>query len=210
MARNVGGTVVKLAILSLLVGLVLSLLDVSPRRALEGLGGFAKDIVELIAGFFPAWRGGDGPDAAGGRSCMAYASLLSGICLAQTGLGSVHGLASPLGAHFPIPHGVCCGTLVAEATAVNVGALARREPDSPALAKYARVAGLVADGGGTDGLVATLRAWTEELRLPGLGEFGMTADDVARVVAGSRGSSMKTNPIVLTDDEIAEVVTRRL
>ncbi len=59
------------------------------------------------------------------REKMAYASLMSGICLAQTGLGSVHGLAAPLGAFFPIPHGVACGTLVATATAVNIAA-----PDS--------------------------------------------------------------------------------
>ncbi|WP_425411739.1 hypothetical protein [Methylomicrobium lacus] len=39
------------------------------------------------------------------------------------GLGSVHGLASPLGAYFPIPHGVVCGTLVAAATKVNVEAM---------------------------------------------------------------------------------------
>jgi len=30
------------------------------------------------------------------------------------------------------------------------------------------------------------------------------------VVAASRGSSMKTNPIVLTDTEIGEIVRRRL
>jgi alcohol dehydrogenase class IV len=172
-------------------------------------------------GFFAAWegcaQGGDMPAAVAGRSRMAYASLVSGICLAQTGLGSVHGLASPLGAFFPIPHGTCCGTLVAEATAVNIKALQAREPASPALAKYARVGELLSpEAGGGDGdqalaaLVDILRAWTVRLSLPPLSGYGVGEADVARVVAESRGSSMKTNPIVLTDDEIREVVVRRL
>jgi hypothetical protein len=66
--------------------------------------------------------------SAAARSQMAYASLMSGICLAQAGLGAVHGLASPLGAFFPIPHGVVCGTLVASATACNIAALEARDP----------------------------------------------------------------------------------
>ncbi len=169
------------------------------------------------AGFFPAWRGGDTPAAAAGRSRMAYASLLSGICLAQTGLGSVHGLASPLGAFFPIPHGICCGTLVAEATAVNIAALRARAPESPALAKYARVGTLLSADTGAgnrdqalDALVEILREWTARLSLPPLSGYGITRADVDRAVAESRGSSMKTNPIVLTDDEIREIVVRRL
>jgi alcohol dehydrogenase class IV len=168
-------------------------------------------------GFFAAWQGGEAPAAAAGRSRMAYASLVSGICLAQTGLGSVHGLASPLGAFFPIPHGACCGTLVAEATAVNIKALQARNPAAPALAKYARVGGLLAEGArGADrnqllvALVETLRDWTQRLSLPLLSGYGVSEADVDRVVAESRGSSMKTNPIVLTDDEIRDVVVRRL
>jgi alcohol dehydrogenase class IV len=178
-------------------------------------------------GFFAAWQGGDTPSATAGRSRMAYASLVSGICLAQTGLGSVHGLASPLGAFFPIPHGTCCGTLVAEATAVNIMALQIRDPAAPALAKYARVGRLLSqqarvgavvsgDAGGGDRdqalltLVDILRDWTARLSLPPLSGYGVTEADVDRVVAESRGSSMKTNPIVLTDDEIREVVVRRL
>jgi alcohol dehydrogenase len=168
------------------------------------------------AGFFAAWEGGDGAAARAGRSRMAYASLLSGVCLAQTGLGSVHGLASPLGAFFPIPHGLCCGTLVAEATDVNIRALREREPNSPALDKYARVGTLFAETNVHDqnqclaALVEMLRAWTARLSLAGLGDYGMRADDMARVVAGCRGGSMKTNPIVLTDTEVETIVARRL
>jgi alcohol dehydrogenase len=177
--------------------------------AWSGLEAFA-------AGFFAAWRGGDDLEAESGRSGMAYASLMSGICLAQTGLGSVHGLASPLGAYFPIPHGLCCGTLVAEATAVNIRALEERDPGNPALDKYAWVGRLLAESEGADrdddldALVGTLREWTERLALARLGAYGMERGHIAKVVAGSRGSSMKTNPIVLTDGEVEEIVSRRL
>jgi alcohol dehydrogenase len=161
------------------------------------------------------WYEGTG-DAGAARAGMAYASLLSGICLAQTGLGSVHGLASPLGAFYPIPHGVVCGTLVGACTAVNIAALWAREPTSPALEKYARVAELLCERsfasreGAWEALVALLDAWTERLRLPRLGRFGLTADGLDHVVAHSRGSSMKTNPIVLTDAEVRSCIERRL
>jgi alcohol dehydrogenase class IV len=169
-------------------------------------------------GFFDALAGGEGEAARAGRSCMAYAALLSGVSLAQTGLGSVHGLASSLGAYFPIPHGVCCGTLVADATRVNVRALRDREVTSSALRKYTRVGELLAGDDAARGanvdaadrLVDLLGEWTERLALSRLSAYGMTEGDVPRVVAGSRGSSMKTNPIVLTDAEIEEVVRPRL
>ncbi|MEF8768282.1 iron-containing alcohol dehydrogenase [Candidatus Accumulibacter contiguus] len=154
--------------------------------------------------------------SAAARAQMAYASLLSGICLAQTGLGSVHGLASPLGAFFPIPHGVVCGTLVASATARNITALEAREPDNPALPKYAEVGRRFAMQKGLNGpdarrfLVDTLRRWELELALPRLSAYGIGQDDLPRIVAASRGSSMKTNPIVLSDAELTEILASRL
>lgn len=167
-------------------------------------------------GFFAAWRGGDCEAARRGRACMAYAALVSGITLAQAGLGSVHGLASPLGAFFPIPHGVVCGTLVAAATAVNIEALEARAPDSPALEKYAHVGRLLTRAPDLERrealvrLVHILERWTEELGLARLGRYGVGEADIARIVAHSRGSSMKTNPIVLDDEEIARVLRKRL
>ena len=150
------------------------------------------------------------------RTRMAWASLVSGITLAQAGLGSVHGLASPLGAFFPIPHGVVCGTLLAEATDINIRAMRERERHNPALARYARLAELLLETPLRDPeqawelLVERLRAWCEHLGLPRLSAYGIGEGDLDRIVANARGSSMRTNPIVLTDDELREILRRRL
>ena len=158
----------------------------------------------------------NGENAATGRARMAYAALLSGVCLAQTGLGSVHGLASPLGAFFPVPHGVVCGTLVGVATRVNLTALRERDPDHPSWGKYAR-AGEILHGHhypsieeAHAALLALLDDWTERLALPRLNAYGIQESDFAHVVAHSRGSSMKTNPLVLSDAEITQILKERL
>jgi len=166
-------------------------------------------------GFWSAWTPGDALAQQGYRK-LAYASLCSGITLAQAGLGSVHGLASPLGAFFPIPHGVVCGTLVAAATRGNIESLRQRDPDNPALRKYAEAGVLLgnemfgSEEAAQDGLVALLEEWTERLSLPRLGAFGMTESDIPRVVANCRGGSMQTNPLVLTDAEVADLLRQRL
>lgn len=154
--------------------------------------------------------------SAAAREKMAYASLMSGLCLTQTGLGSVHGLAASLGAFFPIAHGVACGTLLAEATAANIEALAAREPDNPALPKYAEIGRRLAMRKGLNGrdardfLVATLRQWQQVLGMPRLSAHRVTSADFPRIVANCRGGSMNTNPIVLTDAEITRILAARL
>lgn len=157
-----------------------------------------------------------GAVATDARTGMAYAALLSGITLAQVGLGSVHGLAAPLGAFFPIPHGVACGTLVAAATQINLQSLKQRVPDSIALRKYAQLGRLLTEDETLNDLAAhavlidILDRWTEEMHLPRLGHYGVSADDLPRIVANSRGSSMKTNPVLLTDAEIEAILRMRL
>lgn len=166
-------------------------------------------------GLFAAWEGKE-PAASHGRAAMAYAALLSGITLAQVGLGSVHGLASPLGAYFPIPHGVVCGTLVATATEINIKAMQERDPNNKALPKYAQVGRLLSGQDGQDddsarmSLITLLSDWNESLQLPRLNCYGITRGDFPLIVANSRGSSMQTNPIVLTDSEINAILEARL
>jgi alcohol dehydrogenase class IV len=170
-------------------------------------------IEQLRDALLPLYEGQGDPAAH--RCAMAYAALLSGITLAQVGLGSVHGLAAPLGAFFPIPHGAVCGTLVAEATRINIVALESRMRESSALDKYARIGRLLSLRNLTDdearvALVDILENWTRRLQLPRLGAYGVTQSDIPHIVANSRGSSMKTNPVLLTDAEIAQVLRARL
>jgi len=157
----------------------------------------------------------EGADAPA-RERMAYASLISGINLAQTGLGSVHGLASPLGAFYPVPHGVVCGTLVAAATEMNINAMLEREPDNAAINRYARVSEVLSQrrfkstSEALDKLVELLQQWTYDLQLEKLSRYGLESSALDHVVEHSRGSSMKTNPIVLTNEEIKAILVERM
>jgi alcohol dehydrogenase len=169
--------------------------------ALRGLGA-ARD------GLMTWYRDPDGPDAAAAREAMAMAALLSGICLANAGLGAVHGLASPLGGRLPIPHGAACGAILWQTVAANIEVLEARAPTSRALHRYAVIGRLlggaetgVDDARARSALVDILRRWVTELEVPGLATFGLRHEAIDDIVAESSGGSTRTNPIELTPDE---------
>lgn len=175
------------------------LTDVLARSGLEAAGrGFARAVE----------AGGTDVDA---RGEMAYASYLSGVVLANAGLGVVHGIASPLGGHFPISHGVVCGTLVAEATRAIVARL-ERGGDRVVLEKYGE-AGVALGGEAGDTaeercerLVETLTTWTDRFALRRLGSYGLVEEDLRRVASESDN---KNAPVVLSSEEIFEVMRAR-
>lgn len=145
------------------------------------------------------------------RGEMAYAAYLSGVCLANAGLGVVHGIASPLGGHFPISHGVVCGTLIAETSRVMIHRLEESQAVD-VLRKYAEAGALLSqrEGGSVeencDGLVNTLSEWIERFRIRRLGSFGLVDSDLRRV-AGESGS--KNAPVALSEEEIFNILQTR-
>ncbi len=150
------------------------------------------------------------------RDDMALASLLGGICLANAGLGAVHGIAAALGACFPIGHGLACAGVLWQTLETNVEALQARMPGHPALSRVARLGEVLAgrtfasEEEARAAAVEKLRSLAGELRVPGLSSFGVSASDVQALVGQSRGSSMKFNPIVLTDEEIGAILRKSL
>lgn len=155
---------------------------------------------------------GAGEATAAARERMAWAALASGICLANAGLGAVHGLAAPLGAALPIPHGAACGIALAPATAANIDALAARDPNGPGLPRYATAGRVllddpaVGDAEARTGLVSLLAAWADRLGLAGLASFGLDDEMVDAIVAEVSPSTMRTNPVALDAGELAAIL----
>jgi len=109
-----------------------------------------------------------------------------------------------------------CGTLLAEAVAINLTLLKQREPGSKALQKYARVGELLSEEASSptqskeQRLVARLRDWTHRLGLKRLSEYGVTEADIARIVAARGGGNMQSNPVEMTEADVFELIRRRL
>ncbi len=147
------------------------------------------------------------------RTGMSMAALTSGICLANAGLGVVHGFASSVGAVFDIPHGLLCGTLMAVCNEINVKKLLSTRNNPQALRKYAILGELfLEDKGKTDqfyidGFIAYLHELTEKLNLPVLNEAGF---DKILIPEICRNTGMKNNPVSLDNDELSWILQRRL
>jgi alcohol dehydrogenase class IV len=147
------------------------------------------------------------------RSGMSFAALTSGICLANAGLGVVHGFASSIGGMFSVPHGVICGTLMAEANAVTLREIRKSNNNSEALIKYAGLGKLFLDNEGKtddyyiDGFVDILRNLTFQMQLPRLNRYGIEEKDVEKIC---RVTELKNNPVKLSLDDLTEIIRERL
>jgi alcohol dehydrogenase class IV len=102
------------------------------------------------------------------------------------------------------PHGAVCAALLPAVMRANIAALAQRDPQSPVLGRYGELNGLLAAGG--DAV-----AWTAELasalEIPKLAALGIRPDDIPLLVEKAKvASSMRGNPIVLTDEELTAIV----
>ena len=149
-----------------------------------------------------------GHDVAARRD-MAFASLCGGLALANAGLGAVHGFAGPFGGMYGAPHGAVCAALLPEVVAVNVKALRQRQPGSTALLRYAELAHLLTGSveATIDDAIAWLRTLVAGLEIPPLSHYGFNRADAPALVQKARAaSSMKANPIVLTDEELMAIV----
>jgi alcohol dehydrogenase class IV len=141
---------------------------------------------------------------------MSLAALFSGLALANGGLGAAHGLAGSIGGMFPAAHGVICTRLLPHVMETNVHALKARAPHSPALPRYEEAARILTGSNAArveDG-VEWVKNLCENLKVPALSEYGIRKEHFAEITAmAAESSSMKGNPIALTDEELMQIMT---
>lgn len=154
----------------------------------------------------------DGMDI-GARSGMSFAALTSGICLANAGLGVVHGFASSIGGMFNIPHGIVCGTIMASANEITVRELRRNRKNGEALKKYAALGRIFIESTNSsddyyiDAFVAFLKDLTCIFELSKLGTYGIKSEDIESICTIT---DQKNNPVMLDNESLAGILYPRI
>ena len=138
------------------------------------------------------------------RSMASYGSLMSGIALANAGLGAAHGFAAAVGGMFDVPHGLACAVFLPYVLRANSSVI------SPALDRLLRdVPGRSAHDDPAEWLCAEVTRLLGVYGLPSdLRGFGIPRDAIDILAERSSGSSMRGNPRELSMDERREILSR--
>ncbi len=172
-------------------------------RANPFTDALCRDALPKIARALPrAYENGANAEA---RATMSYASLLSGLALANAGLGVVHGFAAAIGGMFDAPHGAICAAILPAGMSMNIRAGAGD--------RYSEIAQLttgISSASAEDG-VRWVKDLAARLAIPRLGAWGIGEQDVEPIVErAARASSMKANPVQLSREELVEVLRAAL
>jgi alcohol dehydrogenase class IV len=174
------------------------------RKASPMADGFCREgLPRAVRSLRRAFENGSDLKA---REEMALASLFGGLALANAGLGAVHGFSGPVGGMFNAPHGMVCAALLPHTMKANLLALRARSPESPALTRLTEFSQMTGGSTAEDG-IKWIAGLCRDLQVPPLSALGVTEADFAVLIEKTqRASSMKTNPVELTVEELAQIL----
>lgn len=151
----------------------------------------------------------DQPQLPQAREDMALASLFGGMALANARLGAVHGFAGVIGGMYSAPHGAICACLLPIVMAVNIRALQTRADTPTGLERYAEIGQILTGiprATPEDG-ARWVRGVTQAIKIPPISEYGLDSSSIPTVVEQTKkSSSLKGNPINLTDGELTSIL----
>jgi alcohol dehydrogenase class IV len=144
------------------------------------------------------------PSCRPAREAMAHAALLSGMALANSGLGLAHGVAAALGVECRVPHGLACAIMLPAALRVNRAVC---EAELAALARVVCPGPFRSDAAAADAFIERIESLATEIGIPKrLSTLGVRRNQISALVTGSRGNSMSGNPRDVSDEELSELL----
>ena len=139
---------------------------------------------------------------------MAYAAYLSGVALANSGLGMAHGVAAALGVHANVPHGLACAVMLPAALRTNAD-VCGAEMDT--LAEVITGENYHSTEAASEAVIDWSEQLADRIGIPRrLGELGVKPEQLDAIVSSSRGNSMNGNPKELSDAELKAILEAML
>lgn len=136
------------------------------------------------------------------REAMSHAALLSGIALANSGLGMAHGVAAALGVTCQVPHGLACAVMLPATLRANCDTVHSQLAELEALFDSSSDR-----GSGADNFVKRIERLCSDVGIPSrLRDIGVQRDQIPSLVTGSRGNSMSGNPRDVSDGELQRIM----
>jgi alcohol dehydrogenase class IV len=155
----------------------------------------------------------DHGDDLAAREDMSLAALFSGMALGNTRLGAVHGLAGPIGGEISAPHGAICAALLPHVMSANLTALQNRSPRHPSLDRYHEIGKLLTGDPEASAHAGILwvRGFCTHARINPLSMYGLSEDLYPEIIENAyKSSSMKGNPITLSEPEMRNILQMSL
>ncbi|TDE36300.1 iron-containing alcohol dehydrogenase [Antarcticimicrobium sediminis] len=162
--------------------------------------GIALEGMRLVKEYLPRAYA-DGSDIEARANMMSAAAM--GATAFQKGLGAIHAMSHPIGAHFNSHHGTTNAVCMPAVLAFNAPVIADR---------FESVAAYLGISGGFDGFRAFVQEFNDSMGIPRkLADLGVTAESIPELVKGAIvDPSCGGNPIELTEENLTQLFNAAL
>jgi alcohol dehydrogenase class IV len=152
------------------------------------------------------------PTSRPAREAMAYAAYLSGLTLANSGLGMAHGVAAALGAHLGVSHGLACAIMLPAAVRFNRSVRQHELAQlGNALARTMGIENLPDENPAAEFCCGEIERLVSDLEVPShLAVLGVTPNLLDALVEGSRGNSLSGNPREVRPSDLHRLLSEML
>lgn len=169
--------------------------------------GYALEGLKLVAGALDSVIAD--PFNLKARQDMLIAAYFSGVALANSGLGAVHGIAGAMGGMFNVPHGEICASLLPAVVEANLMEIENQKPEdySDLIQRFQTISRILT--GADDSLTEYLYLLKAKFPVRSISAIGVESSRWEELIEkASRASSMKGNPVSLDASALKNILSK--